>query len=397
VETASGKVEDFFMSAKRYQQDVQRHQQEIARLKEEKRREAAAAAKHIEGAKFFAQFASTQRTTLSRSGGSPDFTEFVYDGYMRQSQGCQEEAERCQQKIADIEAKIAHEQGLLQNRLLAAQDEESRERDKAQMRMARNQAQRIKALSGKLVHHDQLHAVALSAIEKLQQLPEEITVLFFAADPFTDEKLRLDEEVHAIGEMIRKSKHGKSVRLESWWAVRPLDILQAINECRPRVVHFSGHGSDQDEIVFKDNAGRVKLVSKEAIVQTMAAASDDIQLVFFNTCYSRGQAEAVVQHVPAAIGMNASIRDDAARVFSAQFYSAIGFGLSIGKAFQQAKAALMLEGIPEESTPELFVATGLKDDSLVLVKPGTPVVTAAEPADRADGNRKKRGSRRSSA
>ena len=132
-------------------------------------------------------------------------------------------------------------------------------------------------------------------------------------------------------------------------------------------MHFSGHGSDQDEIIFQDNSGNSKLVSKEAIVQTLAAASDDIQLVFFNACYSRGQAEAEVTNIPAAIGMNTAIGDNAALVFAAQFYSAIGFGHSITRAFQQARAAMMLEGIPEENTPELFVAPGLDGDGLTLV------------------------------
>lgn len=121
--------------------------------------------------------------------------------------------------------------------------------------------------------------------------------------------------------------------------------------------------------MFQDNSGETKFVSLEAIVQTMAAASADIGLVFFNTCYSRNQAEAVVQHVDAAIGMNTSIGDEAARVFAAQFYSAVGFGLSVKRAFEQAKAALMLENIPEENTPELFVADALDTDTLVLVRP----------------------------
>jgi hypothetical protein len=110
-------------------------------------------------------------------------------------------------------------------------------------------------------------------------------------------------------------------------------------------------------------------VTKEAIVQTMAASSDAIELVFFNTCYSEGQARDVVRHVAAAIGMTTSIGDTAARVFSAQFYSAIGFGLSVAKAFEQAKAALMLERIPEESTPELFLREGVDGTRLVLVRP----------------------------
>lgn len=56
-------------------------------------------------------------------------------------------------------------------------------------------------------------------------------------------------------------------------------------------------------------------------------------------------------------------------MFAAQFYSAIGFGLSVKRAFEQARAALMLEGIAEEDTPELFTADGIDSDQLILVKP----------------------------
>lgn len=350
------------MSVESLQRDVQRYQQEIARLQQEKSRELAKLADETKRGNSAAELASRASNASTRQSR------------LRETQRHQDAVVRCQQKVADLESKIAREQGRLNNsqkQLLLAQDQESRRRKQEQDLAARKHEQRMKAISGKLTHHDQLHAVARSAIEKLQQLPKEITVLFFAANPLDQQQLRLDEEVRGIGEMIRKSEHRDSVHLESRWAVRPLDVLQAINECQPRIVHFSGHGSDQDEIVFQDNAGQTKLVSKEAIVQTMAAASGDIQLVFFNTCYSRGQAEAVVQHVPAAVGMNTSIGDEAARVFSAQFYSAIGFGLPVGRAFQQAKAALMLEGIPADSTPELFVAAGLNADDLVLVQPGS--------------------------
>ena len=101
----------------------------------------------------------------------------------------------------------------------------------------------------------------------------------------------------------------------------------------------------------------------------MRACSGDIRLVFFNTCYSRNQAEDVVEHVEAAVGMNTSIGDEAARIFASQFYSAIGFGKSVAEAFEQAKALLLLEGIGEQDTPELFVASGVDAQSLVLVHP----------------------------
>jgi hypothetical protein len=169
--------------------------------------------------------------------------------------------------------------------------------------------------------------------------------------------------------MITKSKHRDSIKFETCWAVQPKDVLQAINEHNPSIVHFSGHGSDTDEIIFQTNGGQAKFVSKEAIVQTMMASSEEIRLVFFNTCYSKNQAEAVIEHVEATIGMNTSIGDVAALTFSSQFYSAIGFGLSIKKAFEQAKALLMLEGIPEQDTPELFIHEGLEAKDIVIVKP----------------------------
>lgn len=209
----------------------------------------------------------------------------------------------------------------------------------------------------------------MSDIERLKSLPEIISVLFLASNPADQAQLRLDEEARSIQEMIRKSEHRDSVKFESRWAVRPMDVMQAINEVGPSVVHFSGHGSDQDEIVFQDESGDSKVVSLEAITQVMKACSGKIRLVFFNTCHSKGQAASVVEHVDSAIGMNTTIGDDAARIFSSAFYAAIGFGKSVELAFQQGKAALMLEGVPEENTPELFVSDGLDATQLIIVRP----------------------------
>jgi hypothetical protein len=348
------------MSSDYYRRQALQHQQEIARLQREK----GSAAGRVADAQRKANSA-TQSASRASSLSSAN-------SYLRDAQRYQEEVAREQKKIADIEDKIAREQGRLNDASTnQARDEEREQKDRQreEERRLRDSEQRMRHITSKLTHHDVLHQHTLSALERLAQLPERIVVLFMASNPLDQPQLRLDEEARAIAEMIRKSEHRDAVKFESCWAVRPLDLLQAINEFQPRIVHFSGHGSDQSEIVFQDQNGQAKLVSKEAIVQTMAAASGDIQVVFFNTCYSRDQAEAVVRHIPAAIGMNASIGDDAARVFAAQFYSTIGFGLSVRRAFDQAKAALMLENIPEEKTPELFVATGVDSDALVLVKP----------------------------
>ncbi|WP_283771185.1 hypothetical protein QQL38_13630 [Pseudomonas syringae] len=33
------------------------------------------------------------------------------------------------------------------------------------------------------------------------------------------------------------------------WAVRPMDVFQAMNELKPTIVHFSGHGTTADTLV----------------------------------------------------------------------------------------------------------------------------------------------------
>lgn len=348
------------MTIESLRRTIERHRDKIARLQQNKSREAnAAVAENNRASVAFEAAARTSSVSTARSK-------------LRTAKRHEAAAARHYQKVADIEKKIAAEQRQLnsaERRLASAIAAGARKMEQERAKAQRDHERRMSDISNTLNRHDELHRVALSAISRLQQVPQEITVLFLAANPQDQHQLRLDEEVRAIGEMLRKSEHRDAVRLESRWAVRPLDVLQAINECKPAVIHVSGHGSEQEEIAFVDEAGTTKFVTKDAFAQTLAAASGEIQLVFFNLCYSRGQAEAVVKHVPAAIGMNAAIGDEAARVFAAAFYSAIGFGLSIDKAFAQAKAALMLEGIREDMTPELFLTPGLDEDVLVLVRP----------------------------
>jgi len=274
-------------------------------------------------------------------------------------------------KIADIENKIARKNKEVvdcQYKIEKEQNLIDKKKTTESNKLIQEQYKNLRNINLALNHHQKLHIDTQSQIDELKKLPEKMVVLFLASNPIDQPQLRLDEEARAISEMIRKTKHRESIKLESCWAVRPIDILQALNEFQPSIVHFSGHGSNADEIVLQTNEGNSKVVSKAALVQTMLASCDGIRLVFFNTCYSINQANAISEFVDATIGMNAEIGDDAARIFSSQFYSSIGFGNSLEKSFQQAKALLMLEGISEENTPELFVREGLNAEDIFLVR-----------------------------
>jgi hypothetical protein len=271
-----------------------------------------------------------------------------------------------------LEKKIGNKSKDLANDEKKLQEAESKERERslrAEKGRQKELQNNIQGLKSTLTDHERIHKQIQTDITDLRKVPEKITILFMTSNPVDQSQLRPDEEAREIESMIRKSDFRESISFVTKWAARPLDVLQAINEVNPTIVHFSGHGSEENELVFQDNEGNTKLVSKEAIVETIVSTSDDVRLVFFSSCFSSGQAEEIVKSVDAAVGMRIEIGDDSARIFAAQFYSAIGFGHSIYKAFQQAKSALMLEGIQEEDVPELYVKSGLDSNQLILVQP----------------------------
>jgi type I restriction enzyme R subunit len=74
------------------------------------------------------------------------------------------------------------------------------------------------------------------------ELRKPITILFFAANPDDTDELRLDREVREIETRISSAAFRDCFDVRTRWAVRPTDLMDAINDHRPGLVHFSGHG-----------------------------------------------------------------------------------------------------------------------------------------------------------
>ncbi|GLH44583.1 hypothetical protein RS3R6_09390 [Pseudomonas atacamensis] len=340
------------MSTSLYRSQVAQHQRTIARLLGDKVKKVKAAA--TAGKKSADASAAAAKTSSASTMKSKLRDATRYDS----------EQTKALSEVSQLEKKIFEAQKRLtqsEQRLAEALKRELRRSDAAQ-------EQRMRQINDGLSRHEELHDQTAREIEKLKALPEKITVVFFAADPGSDKsnRLLLDEEARLIGEKIRASEHRDVLEFHTRWAVRPMDVFQAMNELQPTIVHFSGHGTTADTLVLQDDQGNAKHVPLEGIVSAMAIGSESLKLVFFNTCHSFNQAEACIRHIPAAIGMNRDVGDLPARFFAAQFYSAIGFGHSIHRAFLQAKALVAMEFPGEEAIPEVYEQD---DESLILVRP----------------------------
>ncbi len=121
-------------------------------------------------------------------------------------------------------------------------------------------------------------------------------------------------------------------------------------------------------MILSDDQGNQKLVSAGALTMLFSTLKDNIRLVVLNACYSEVQANAISEVIDCVVGMKSQIGDQAAITFAEYFYSAIGYGRSVKEAFEQGKAALMLESITEENIPVLIIKPGIDPSGVMLVQ-----------------------------
>lgn len=193
-----------------------------------------------------------------------------------------------------------------------------------------------------------------------------IKILFLAANPLNTDRLRLDEEMRAIDIALRQSEFRDQVDIRSHWAVRISDLQELLLRHQPDVVHFSGHGSDQTELILEDSTGTSQPVPASALRQLFSILNDNIRCVVLNACYSEPQAKAIAKHIDCVVGMSDGISDEISLNFSAAFYRALGYGRSIQTAFELGRSQINLESLGEQNVPQLLVRKG-KPAEIALV------------------------------
>nr|MDJ0678006.1 HEAT repeat domain-containing protein [Calothrix sp. MO_167.B42] len=183
------------------------------------------------------------------------------------------------------------------------------------------------------------------------------TILILAANPKNTSQLRLDEEVREIDEGLRRANKRDLFWLEQKWAVRERDFYRAILDTQPQIIHFCGHGEEEDGIVLEDETGQKALVNADTLASifnlfaTKGFATKGVECVVLNACYSQVQAEAISQHINYVIGMSSSIGDKAAIKFAVAFYDALGAGEGVESAFKLGCSQLV--ALKEHQTPVL--------------------------------------------
>lgn len=181
-------------------------------------------------------------------------------------------------------------------------------------------------------------------------------VAFLLASPIGAGAINVGMDFREAEAAVRASANRDKLELRAFPAAHVGTLLDALNEYKPDVVQFSGHGGGE-AILFDGeevrSAGGVAL--DFTVAQKMLAATDKRpKLLVLTACETVAGADVFLDTVPIVIAMSANISDWAATYFSRRFYAAIVGGQSIQNAFDQAKAYLVAEKLPGADLPTLM-------------------------------------------
>lgn len=182
------------------------------------------------------------------------------------------------------------------------------------------------------------------------------TILFLAASPQELPGLRSDLEMREIHEQLRLGRLRERFRLESAVAARLRDIGQALADYDPRIVHFSGHGSQDGSLYVEDGEGYGSPAAPESLARLFRLHANTIDCVIVNACHSLRLAEAMTHYIDYVIATRTTLLDTTAIHFSMGFYQGLAYGAPVPDAFERGITFLPTgsTGPDEHTTPILL-------------------------------------------
>jgi hypothetical protein len=299
------------------------------------------------------QDANRAREASARATKSAADSQSKIHGYERKAGEARQSENRRAQSEAERKRRQAEQDAERQRH----QDESAqRSRDEA----ARRQVTELATTTAQL--EAQLDAARLAA-------PKRITVLLMAgAIEGGHQPLHLDREIREIEHKLRVSEYREQIQFRTTQATQVRDVIDALNQHDPDVVHFSGHSTERS-MLFEGSDGKPHELGSQDFALLLQAARRPVRLVVFNSCVSDDQAVMATDFVDGAIGMRESIDDETAKLFAGQLYGSLASGNSLANAFRQAHAHASVMAQDDVGKPQLYTAPDVDPNQIVLVAP----------------------------
>jgi uncharacterized repeat protein (TIGR01451 family) len=184
-----------------------------------------------------------------------------------------------------------------------------------------------------------------------------VKVLILGANPVDTESLGIGREIREIHDVIQAGRERDNFEVcFPRLAARPDDIIQALLDEEPWLVHFAGHGGGQHQsFAAESEYGLAHVIPVDGLVGLFDEFGRNVECVLVNCCDTELLARELSAVIPYAIGMRQPVHDKSAIRFSRGFYQALAAGNSIVDAFRLGVTQLTVAPIGfDASAPVLF-------------------------------------------
>jgi hypothetical protein len=160
----------------------------------------------------------------------------------------------------------------------------------------------------------------------LDVLPDKIgtesVAVWFVAHPLGEKKLSFHEELGRV--KSRMSALGGIARIEPAINATVESLKDRSKRYKPRLIHFIGHGTANDVLVFHEENGPGKVeVSANKFrrnIEVIKRYATDLEVILLNACFSSDFAQEVSRENIYVIGTKDSLKNEVAITFAADFY-----------------------------------------------------------------------------
>ncbi len=223
-----------------------------------------------------------------------------------------------------------------------------------------------------------------------------LRILVTISSPHNLEPLNVDAERAKVEKALEKLKARQVVEIDFTSKATISTLQRALRHAkstqRPyHIWHYIGHGTfdpatQNSMLAFCDDSNMSYAVGGFQL-GTLFSSYPDIRLVLLNACEGArtsredpfaGVAAALVERgIPAVIGMQCEISDEAAITCAEEFYAALVDGLPVDASLTEARRAVFfMPNWVEWATPVLFMR--VRDGQLFTIRPPTHIPEISE-------------------
>ncbi|MBK8965737.1 MAG: CHAT domain-containing protein [Lewinellaceae bacterium] len=153
----------------------------------------------------------------------------------------------------------------------------------------------------------------------------------------------LPEESRAIQAALRPAERLGLCRVKVLANLTPAELFDTLQDAdyrdRIAVLHYGGH-ADSFELLL-EAGDRANTRAHASGLIPLLAGQKGLQLVFLNGCSTEKTARQLNNAgIPLVVGTFESIRDEVARLLAEQFYTGLGQGMPLERAWQEATARI---------------------------------------------------------